>query len=272
MVATRRAPRGRSGSREPARTRSVERAADILLLFASDSIELGVTEIARRVGLGKGTVHRLLQSLVSRGLVTYVPTTQTYRLGGRILQLGMVVQQHLPIRTDARPTLIQLRDLTEETATLYLPLGKHQIAVEESVTHLNPKRIPSLGDPRPLHTGASGKVLLAFHSDAFIDDYLAAVPLRAYTAKTITDPVRFREELMKVRAQGYAVSIEELRPGTNGLAFPLLNTHEELLGAVAIAGPSNRWTPERIMEMLPACREVLRPLELRLSYMQPVVL
>lgn len=250
-------------------TRSVERAADILLSFVDGPAEQGVSTIARRLGLGKSTVHRLLQSLVSRGLLAYVPANQMYRLGGRTLQLGLRVQEELPIRQEARQFLAELREISGETATLYISVGQHHVAIDQVVTHLNPKRIPNLGEPALLHNAAVGKVLLAFRDDEFIDQYLKTVNLVRTTAQTITDPAVLRKELDLARRQGYAFSLEELRPGTNGLGLPLLNARGQLLGGINVAGPSNRWSEGEIREKLSECRAVADALNLRLRYMEP---
>jgi DNA-binding IclR family transcriptional regulator len=269
-------------------TRSVDRACDILFALGAEPGEAGVTAVARRVGLGKSTVYRLLQSLMTRGFVAYNPETQAYRLGGRLFRLGLQLQSHLAVRDEASPFLHQLRDLTGETATLYLPIGEHAVAVAQVITLQEPKRIPNLGDPFPLHTGAVGKALLAFQNDDWIDTYLArsSAPataaaesqprprgLRAQVGLTsIPDPESTRAEIERVRKEGYAVSIGEATPRSSGLAFPIINAREGLLGAISIIGPADRWTRARMLKLQPECREIVDQLTLRVRYLEPLAL
>ena len=134
-------------------TRSVDRACEILFALSDMRGDAGVTAVARRVGLGKSTVFRLLHTLMTRGLVAYNAETQSYRLGGRLLQLGLRLQEQLPIRHEATPFLHALRDVTRESATLYLAMNGECVAITQVITLLDPKRFPQLGRTLPLHRG-----------------------------------------------------------------------------------------------------------------------
>ncbi|MGH3379398.1 MAG: helix-turn-helix domain-containing protein, partial [Actinoallomurus sp.] len=50
-------------------TETADRVADILLAFVDGPRTLGVSAVARDVGVSKAVVYRVLQSLASRGLV-----------------------------------------------------------------------------------------------------------------------------------------------------------------------------------------------------------
>jgi DNA-binding IclR family transcriptional regulator len=250
----------------------VERAADILCVLSNGNDSMGVTEIAGVVGLSKGTVHRLLQSLVKKGFVSSYGNRQTYRLGGQVLLLGLKMQEHLPIRSECRPFLFELREITGETSILFIAIGEQAVPVEQAITRLEPKPVARIGHPEALHAGAYGKALLAFHSDEFIDEYLKRTQLEAVTEKTITEPQRLRRDLMAVRERGYAISSGEKRKNANGLAFPLLNMEGRILGVIDIAGPSERWTLARIEESIAKCQTVVESLSLRLRYMEPLSL
>lgn len=252
-------------------TRSIERAADILIALGEQPDDMGVTELAKKLGLSKGTVYRLLQSLVRKGFVAYAADSRSYRLGGRVLQLGLKIQERLPLRSEVRPFLHQLRDLIGETATLYLRVGHQCFALEQVVTLDERKRIAPLGTPGRL-VGAHGKVLLAFESEEFIDQYLATVRLEPFTPQTITDPEALKRELQAVQKQGYAMSIGEVRPRTSALAFPLLNAQRAILGAVSIAGPSDRWTAKAMESHIAAYQRIMDSACVALRYLQPITL
>ena len=80
-----------------------ERTARVLLVFAGADDALGVTEIARRLGLGKSTVHRALEGLVASGIVMRDPVSSLYRLGPRAIELGLRAIGAADIRALALP-------------------------------------------------------------------------------------------------------------------------------------------------------------------------
>jgi DNA-binding IclR family transcriptional regulator len=265
-------------------TRSVERACDILVALAEGRPEMGVTDVSRATHLGKSTVFRLLQSLMSRGLVAYNRDTQCYRLGAKALELGLILETRLPIRNEAMQFLEQLRDLTGETATLYLPIHRQVIPVVSAVSELVPRRHPSIGTPLPFYAGAIGKVAIAFHSGAnFIDDYIEEfreiLTSMGESQEFHTrlagayggDLAAYHVELLNVRERGYATAFGQYRTA-NSLAFPLLNADEALLAGISITGPEERWTGERMEACIPQARAIVEDLALRLRYMQPFAL
>src|ERR1700760_4560507 len=99
-------------------TESTGRVADVLLLFVEGPSTLGVSRIARELGLSKAVVHRILQSLVGRDMVAVDPSTREYRLGPAAAALGARALRDSDLRTLALPQLRALRDETRETVTL----------------------------------------------------------------------------------------------------------------------------------------------------------
>ena len=93
---------------------SVGNAARLLKAFLSREKEIGVSELARRLDLGKSTVHRLLTTLVQEGLVERNPETGAYRLALTMFELGQVVQSHMDLHGVVGPVLAALREETHE--------------------------------------------------------------------------------------------------------------------------------------------------------------
>src|SRR3954468_21774266 len=112
-------------------TEAASRVADVLLMFASGPSALGVSEIARELRLSKAVVHRILQSLASRSLVSADPGTREYRLGPGAIALGARALRDFDLRSAARPTLRRLRDLTRETTTLSALLGDARLYLDQ---------------------------------------------------------------------------------------------------------------------------------------------
>ena len=96
---------------------TIERATDVLFLFADAPGTLGVTEIANELELSKAVVHRIVTSLCERGLVTNDPATRRYALGPGVLSLASAYLDKLDVRTEALEVMRQLSAETNETAT-----------------------------------------------------------------------------------------------------------------------------------------------------------
>ena len=93
-------------ARQPrAGTEAADRVADVLLLFARSDQPLGVSGIARSLGISKAVVYRILQSLVSRSLVEAVPGHATYQLGPTAIGLGTRAWSQMDVRSVAAPIL-----------------------------------------------------------------------------------------------------------------------------------------------------------------------
>ncbi|HEX2783938.1 MAG TPA: helix-turn-helix domain-containing protein, partial [Ilumatobacteraceae bacterium] len=108
--------------------RSVTIALDVLDAFFRDS-EIGLSELARRVGVTKSTMHRTCGVLVERGALERTVTGK-YRLGVRLLEYGQLVTTRSVLRTQALPLLVDLRNAIGETVQLGVPSGGDVLYIE----------------------------------------------------------------------------------------------------------------------------------------------
>jgi DNA-binding IclR family transcriptional regulator len=254
-----------------ATTQYVDRTLKLLIaLGESPGGGAGVSALAAQLQMSKTTVYRLLQSLLRHGFVSYLPDVRRYRLGERIIGLGLRAQERLEIRNEVRPFLYDLRDRTGESTALEVVLGRDHITIEQAVTHRQPRAVFRLGGFHPLHQAAVGRLLLAYQDDEFIRRYLAEMPLNEDRRFSRVDPEELRREVPIIRRQRYAISVGTSLPGWNGVAFPLVNSDFDLLGAITIVGPAERWSPEEMNAHLSACQAVVDEVNLRLRHMRPL--
>ncbi len=223
----------------------VERALGVLSLFVeSDSHTLGVTEIAQKLNLSKAVVHRILSTFRTQEFVEMDETTHRYRLGPKILLLGLSQIDRLEFRTVAHEVMTELVAVTNETATLSIRVGWDRVYIDQVTPDRDIKMVVQLGRPFPLHTGASSKALLAFLPLEEQDEYLTSHDLLPMTPNTITDPKRLREELKQIRANGYATSFGERDSSAGSVAAPIFGRDDRLLGVISISGPAERFRSE----------------------------
>ncbi|MCX7854656.1 MAG: IclR family transcriptional regulator [Anaerolineae bacterium] len=235
--------------------RAVERAIQILLSFDDSRPERGVTEIAQATGLHKATVHRIVMTLLQHGLLERTMEGEKFRLGVRMVDLGLRALRQLDLRRVARPYMEQLVNRFGETCDLGIfdrgqvlsievIYGDHALIVATRVgTHL------------PIHCTASGRIFLAFLPPEVVEPLLNA-PLKACTERTITCADRLREELELTRQRGYGIDDEEFEPGIRAVAVPVRDVFGNVIATLAIPGPVHRMTWERVSEMTQALMEV----------------
>jgi DNA-binding IclR family transcriptional regulator len=223
---------------------SVQRAIAILKSFSFDRPERGVGDISLELGLHKSTVSRLMRTLERGGLLARSPGNKRYRLGIDLIGLAAQVVSHLDVREVARPILRQLADTCQESVNLSVLDSGQVINVEQFVPpNRQVSNIGWVGRRMLAHGTAAGKVLLAYVSDDDLDRILPC-HLERFTPYTITDREQLRQELSRVREQGYAVAREELEEGLNAIAAPVRNHAGQVIATVSVAGPAYRVTPD----------------------------
>ncbi|MGB9594124.1 MAG: IclR family transcriptional regulator [Anaerolineae bacterium] len=251
--------------RDPS-VQSVERAIAILQAFSRERPERGVSELARELGVHKSTVYRLLATLERRGLVARNPETERYRLGLELLTLAAQVVEHMDVREIARPHLRDLSERCQETVNLAVLHEGQVMDLEQFAPPVRSvKNIGWVGRRMPPHCTAAGKVLLAHLPPDKLERFLQS-HLDRLTPRTITDPARLREELDRVRAQGYATAEEELEDGLNALAAPIHDHTGAVVAAVSLAGPAFRVPPVVFPQLAALLLETCARISAELGY------
>lgn len=223
---------------------SVERALDVLLLFVrSESPDLGVTEIARELGLSKAVVHRLLMTLSSRRLIDADLATRRYRLGAAALTIGAAYLDRIDLTGLVTPHLRELSLGTEETATMSVRTEWYRVYVTQIVPEREVRMEVAIGRPYPLHAGSSSKAFLAFLAESERERYLAQTHLAALTDRTIVDIDTLRSDIGGIRRRGYAVSHGERQAGAASLAAPILDRAGDPVAVISVCGPAERFGP-----------------------------
>lgn len=222
----------------------VERALDVLDLFAGDGVkDLGVTEIADRLDLSKAVVHRILSTFRVKGYVDYDEDDRRYRLGPRILTLGLSYLDRLDVRETARATMRELVEETNETATMSVRAGWSRVYVDQITPPRDIKMVVQLGSAHPLHAGASSKAMLAFLPDEMQDAYLALGDLEKVTDETVTSKRALRKELADIRQRGFAASVGERQSGAGSVAAPIFGYDGSVVAVLSLCGPVERFEP-----------------------------
>lgn len=214
---------------------SVGTALDVLGCLA-DSPELGVTELARRLGVAKSTAHRLLATLCAKGLVEHCPDSAKYRLGQRLHELGEVVASRSRLRELSLPLLEGLRERTGQTVHLAVPWAGQVFYVERLESYRGAYFSSRVGRRMPSHCTSSGKAIAAFNPEHAAAACRLGFP--RVTGRTIRDKATFLQCLQETRRRGYAYSVEEGSLGLSSIAAPIVDHEGTARAAISVAGPT----------------------------------
>lgn len=220
------------------------RAAAVVGTFDEQHPVLGVAEIARRTGLPKTTVHRLVRELVEiRVLDRGAEGAGTYRLGMWLFELGELVPGHRTLSEAALPIMEDLLEATHQRIHLAVLDGVDVVYVEilgaagvdvESRT----------GGRLPAHATGVGKAMLAYSSAQTVRARLEA-GLPRLTARTITTPGALTRELQNIRAAGTAYDREESHLGVSCVAAPVFGTDRRIRAGLSLTGATTSMDPVR---------------------------
>lgn len=222
------------------RVQVIDRIFQILDLLAKAKGEMGVTEVARQLGLHKSTVHRLVATLERHRYVEKNAENAKYRLGWRLFELGTLAVSRLDLHGLARPFLASLVKETCETAHLGVMSHGELISIV-SVEADRALRLPAtVGRRSPLYCTSQGKAILAFSDPEVADEIIRKMTFKAFTPNTITKPLRLKDELARIRKIGYALDNEEMEEDLRCIGAPVFNHASQVIGALSIAGPAYR--------------------------------
>lgn len=220
--------------------------------------EYGVAELASRTGIPVATAHRLLQVLKKHGFVGQ-GRDRRYRLGLKLMELGMAVWSNLDVRLVARPHMERLARELEESIYLTLRDGGEGVHVEKAESPLNLRITEPIGLRLPMYRGASRLAILAFLDQATVEDILAHGRQRGDLTEGAAHEVRAR--LAEIRRAGYAVTTGEVTQGTCGVAVPIMGYRGEPVASLSAAGPDWRYPLERVRAIVARLKEAAAAVE-----------
>ncbi|WP_459985284.1 IclR family transcriptional regulator [Nocardioides sp. AN3] len=230
----------------------------ILESFHIEDSALSLSELARRTGISKASVYRLAQELVDWGMLERAG--QDYRLGLRAFELGSRVPRFRVLRDTVRPLMESLHFATKETVHLAVLDGLEVLYLEKVAGGPQAARPSRIAGRMPVHSTATGKVLLA-HAPASVFDEVVARGLSRETPATIVMPGVLAEQLRIVRERGYAVEQEETTAGYVSVAVPLTGSSGMVLASVSITAPAFRADVARYVKALTALSERVATLD-----------
>jgi len=242
---------------------AVQEALGVLMVVAHNP-GLGVTEIAKRSGNTKARTFRFLVTLEEASFVQRDRDSTAYSLGYKALVLGLAAQEQVSLTRLADKYLEALQDRFNEHSAVLVRDELESVSVAQKLSTHEVRVQGAVGRRRPLHAGASGKVLLAFASP----EVQAAVlegELSKFTPQTITSKTKLKQELKRIAEQGYATSMAEMAADVVAVAAPVFDSTGSVQAAIGISLPSNR-APDDLAKMIQAVSKSAADLSFELGW------
>lgn len=219
--------------------RSVQRAIDVLQVVGAHDDGLTLTEISNETKLAKSTVTRVLATLEVNNYIQKEESTGKYYLGVQLYFLGHAASKSLSLNNVAKDTMLAFREEIGETVNLYIADGYYRVCVQQYESLHSVKHMIQVGQQLPMTVGASGKVLLAYKDNAFIEEVMQKQPM-------VKSKEALKEELAHIKSIQYAESIEEREVGTSAAAAPIFDIDGKMIGALSVSGPAQRFNPQKV--------------------------
>ncbi len=182
---------------------------------------MGLSDLARHLGMSKGTVHGITAALEELGAILRDPITKRYTAGLTLLELGKSAYSQFDLKDLARPIMENLMDRFQESVFLGV-LNGDRVTILDIVESRNDLKITSLvGTTIPLMAAATGKVFLASLAKPEALEIINSKGLTKYTENTVIGLDQFLKEIEKVRTRGYATDYEEYILGVRAVASPI---------------------------------------------------
>jgi len=242
---------------------TLARGLAVIRAFADSRRPQTIAQISQQTGIPRAAVRRCLHTLKQLGYVD--AELNNFTLRPKVLALGYSYLSSTPLTISAQPCLNQISSTLNESSSLALLEEDQVLYVARSATSRVMSVSLGAGSRLPAYCTSLGRVLLAHLPDAELDAYFARVELKPMTEHTITDPARLREELARVRREGYALINEELELGLRSIAVPVRGASGRVLAALNVGAQAVRVPPERMVgEFLPVLRHAAQELSVLL--------
>ncbi len=204
--------------------KSAEKTLNVLLAFTSERPALTVTQVADATDMTRAAARRFLLTLTDLG---YLSTDGTlFKQTPRVLDVGASYLAGLNLPQVAQPHLHELAQDLDETATLSVLDGQDVLYIARVAAPRLHTVTLNLGSRLPAWVTSMGRVLVAAMPEAAREDFLKNVVPQEYTSHTIRNTDELREQLLKVKEQGWCLVEQELDEGMRGVAVPVTRAGE----------------------------------------------
>ncbi|CEH28017.1 IclR family transcriptional regulator [Aneurinibacillus migulanus] len=226
---------------------SVIKALKLLDFFSSEQKELTLSELSNKSDMPRPTAYRLLSSLEACGFLSKIKNTDQdvrYRLGLKLLELGGIVAEQLELRNIALPWMQELCEDINEAVHLVVRDGDEAIYIEKVESSHAVRLHTRVGKHSELYIGSGPKLLLAYLPEEEQQAIIEKLSFAKLTENTVDNKETLRQQIQKIREEGYAISRGEQDKDTIGISYPVRDYTRQVVAALSVSGPTTRISRE----------------------------
>ena len=229
----------------------LEKGLAVIEAFDQERPRLSITEVAERTGLTRAAARRYLITLAHLGYVQQ--DRKLFGLCPKVLRLGQSYMHSARLPRVLQPQLQKLSHTLREASSAGVLDADDVISLAAASAGRVVSATLQPGTRVKAHCTSNGRVLVAALPDEAMDAWLARQTLEALTPHTLTQPEQLRQELLRTRANGFAMVDQELEIGLRTIAVPLKNYRGETVAAINISAHATRVRMDQLVEhCLPA--------------------
>ena len=259
---------------EASGVRAVSRALDVLQAFTPERTSLSIGELVTASGLPRTTVLRLVETLVAERMLQHVAGGRV-AVGTRLIRWGAFAAAAWTVPEATAARMAELAAETGETVSLYVRSGTTRVVVAQSPSPHSLRHVVQVGDELPLWKGAAGMVLLSSVAPEALGAEVAALAAAVAgsgagaasgsgsgsgpgpgphggSAAEVVDEEALVARVDQARAAGWSLSHGVREPGNSGMAVSVPSRDGAQPVALALGGPTSRFTDEATASFLGA--------------------
>ncbi len=244
---------------------SVINALRIVRSFTHAQPVKRVKDISEELDLPKSTVSRLISSLVSEGFLAKDTDSSAYLLGPSIFTLGGIYLTSTHIFQEVTPVLTNVSFETKESVHISILKDYNVLYFNKSIGPYYSELESEIGIEQPAYLTSSGKVLLAGKDETYIENMLKdeTVSFPVHSKEKI---IKFKEELVQIRRQGYSLNIGLLKKDNYSIAVPVYDEYGEVACAISIIAPVSRMSDAKTKKFIQLLFEAAEEASERLAF------
>ena len=218
---------------------AVDNAFRLIELMTASNQPMSVMEISRALDISRTTAYALVASLMNHHCLERCEATKKYSLGYRFYEIGTMYRYQFPFIGTAEKYMVPVFEKWNLRMNLWVI---KEPAVAVILLSMDDSLMPEIphGYVVHAHATASGKLLLAYQHSEITERWIAEMEFPTITAKTITGKCALRDELKRIRQQGFSTEDGELTIGRACIAAPIRNMTGDVIAAVSFAGDHDK--------------------------------
>ena len=245
---------------------AVSRALKILEAFSPEQPELSLNDFSKITGFYKSTILRQIDTLLNEGFLAKDSENGRYRLGAKVYLLGQIFINTSSLLKSSDAILKEVVEELRETTGIFVIDEMERLCLKMVSGPHYIRATFETGHRMPIYAGASGKVLLAFSPQSFVNRVIKETGLKRLTELTITDSSELKSELAKIKEQGWSISWGERVQNAITVSVPVFGDDGRIVCSLSTSGPSDRLNKENAPNIVKALQRASLKLSTDIGY------